>query len=174
MNAAKGITVNELLMTITVLAVLASLAIPSYHHVMSRMESFRVERQLREFFGYGRSKAFLESNRIAICPTIDYQRCANQKNWDQGILVFHDHKNRNRVFDEGEKLLYKHQFNLKYGSLQWRGFGVNGNMIFHDRHINLTGSNGSFYYCNPQTPQLSKRIIISPTGLIRVESGTKC
>lgn len=174
MNNSKGFTVTELLITLVVFAILASIAIPSYHHTMSRIESFQLERQLRELFRYSRYKAYIEYSRIAVCPTIDYQKCANQKNWDQGILVFYDNKYRNRVLDQGEQLLYKHKFNLKYGSLHWRGFGVSGNLIFHDRHINLTGSNGSFYYCNPQYPELSKRIVISPSGLTRVESGTKC
>lgn len=174
MEKSKGISVTEMLITLAVLAILASIAIPNYHQMMARMESYMLERELRQILNYSKYSAVAEYRRIAICPTTDYKRCANQRDWSKGIMIFYDEKNRNRVFDAEEALLYTHKLNLKYGTLQWRGFGVAGNIIFHDRHTNLSGSNGSFYYCNPHKQQLNKRIIVNPAGFIRTENGIKC
>ncbi|MFB2539662.1 MULTISPECIES: Tfp pilus assembly protein FimT/FimU [unclassified Acinetobacter] len=174
MNLKNGFTLIELLITILVFTILAMLAVPTFHHVMSRVESMRVEHQIKELLLHSRNTAFSLHQRIAICGSQDGVRCIDNRNWTDGILLYNDNVIRNRILDQGENKFYYHKLNLDYGTLEWRGFGVAGNILFQDDRGIPLGSNGSFFYCNPDNPQLNKRIVMSSAGNIRVEKAVKC
>lgn len=167
----KGITLFELVITMTIIAIIASLAIPSFHNMMARQESQKTIHLLRHIIQYSKTQALINRSRVIICSSKDGMQCHNHE-WAKGILVIND-KNENNQVDANETIYTYQTLHLKYGTLVWRG-ALNRNNVFFNAQQGLpNGSNGSFYYCNPTTQQ-HHRIVLSKMGHSRVETTQDC
>lgn len=91
LQRTAGFTLTELLVAMTVFAILLGVAAPS---MSSLVESNALKSQLSDTVGdlkFARAEALSRSQQIVICPTQDQQNCSNQNNWNQGWLVFSDY-----------------------------------------------------------------------------------
>jgi type IV fimbrial biogenesis protein FimT len=103
-TAQRGFTLLELMVTVTVLAVLLGLAVPSF---VETVRNNRLITQTNEFVGalnYTRSEALKRANPVTICSSTDGATCAGSASWSTGWVIFVD-TNRNGTLEGGETLL---------------------------------------------------------------------
>jgi type IV fimbrial biogenesis protein FimT len=103
-----GITLVEMLVTSCIVAVLLSIAGPSFAQMLSGL---RLKNQVDAFFAsvlLARSEAAKSNARTVMCKTTNGQSCVTDGGWDQGWIVFHD-LNNNAELDGGESVVWHQQ-----------------------------------------------------------------
>ena len=94
MASPKGFTLIELMVAVAVLAVLASVAAPSFAPVSGRARAGAALNGLSAAFNYARSEAVKRGERVSVCRLADAQAaspsCAGAGDWASGWLVFVD------------------------------------------------------------------------------------
>ncbi|HUL65847.1 MAG TPA: GspH/FimT family pseudopilin [Burkholderiaceae bacterium] len=104
---SRGLTLVELLVTITILSVLVSAAVPSFTYALA---GYRVSGQINGWLGdlqYTRAEAIKRGQTVTICISSDGATCVTgSSSWQQGWMVFAD-ANGNALVDAGEAVLRK-------------------------------------------------------------------
>jgi len=102
-NAQRGFTLMELMFTITVLAILLGLAVPSF---LDTVRNNRLITQNNEFIGalnLARNEAWKRGNSVSMCASADQATCSGANDWTTGWIVFND-ANGNGTLDAGDGL----------------------------------------------------------------------
>ena len=162
-----GLCLVELLISVSILIILASIAIPNFQILIAQ---HRLENQISRLFKslyLARQFAVTNSTNVTLCPLIN-NRC--QKDWNEPITIFTDN-NLNLALDSNEDVIFEidntfHKDNLTYPRLA---------ITYRpDASINFMQS-GSFLYCSPSFPKLKgNRITVSQVGRIRVRDSELC
>ena len=170
LNKYMAFTLVELAITILILSILITLALPYYHQFKSSQERHLVFRLISNNIQLAKQHAVIHHTNVVICPSIDMLSCKDSM-WGHGFIVFLD-LNKNRQVDYNESLIAKEQTNLYYGTLNWRGTLHFSSLSFMAEHGLPIGSNGSFYYCSSTSKNL--KIILNKMGNSRSEDLSRC
>ena len=139
-----GLTLIELLTTLTILSILALVSIPATDWVHSNRLKSTI-RQLHSEVQLARTIAIKQQKLITVCGSIDGATCTKQ--WDGGeLLVFHD-ININRELDSNDELIRR--VSLPSMKIYWKGSNrrymrarANGTLIEWGRYT-VCGSKNS-------------------------------
>ncbi|MCH7314724.1 GspH/FimT family pseudopilin [Acinetobacter sp. ANC 3882] len=171
MFKASGFTLIELIITIGILAILCTLAIPHFHEMMISNEVNHLKKNLTIHIQKAKTDAQLYHKNVMLCPSSDFENC--HKDWNKGFIGFID-TNRNHRRDHGETLLFSLPLNIKYGNLNYRAFGSTPYAIIFQAGNGLPlASNGSFIYCS-ESPSHHIKISLSKMGNTRTEKISSC
>jgi type IV fimbrial biogenesis protein FimT len=99
----SGYTMMELVMTMAIAAILASIAIPGFKYVTN---SNRIASEVNGLLGdiqFARSEAVKEGQTVTICSSSSGTGCTST-NWDGGWIVFLD-TNNNKAVNTGEPII---------------------------------------------------------------------
>jgi type IV fimbrial biogenesis protein FimT len=88
-QAQRAFTIIELVITVTILAILVATAIPSFRTLMANSRSTNLASEMFMALNIARSEAIKRSARISVCASADGATCAGTP-WDQGWIVFID------------------------------------------------------------------------------------
>jgi type IV fimbrial biogenesis protein FimT len=107
MNRQAGFTVTELMIVITIVAILMAMGVPSYKYVTT---ANRVSAEANGLLGdmqYARSEAIREGSTITVCTSNDGQNCNGgaADTWQGGWIVFSDANNDQTVQAGTEPIL---------------------------------------------------------------------
>lgn len=86
----RGFTLIELLMSLAILAVLVTVALPSYATLIGRTHAQAARAQLSGALALARIAAVNHATHVVACPSADGQRCSGGTQWQHGWLVFTD------------------------------------------------------------------------------------
>ncbi len=103
----KGFTLIELMVTISVVAILATIAIPSFQNFIRQT---RVTTQATDFItvlNYARSEAIKQNRAVTVCKSTDLATCAVGGSWAQGWIAFVD-VNKDGAVSAADTLLRVH------------------------------------------------------------------
>lgn len=89
-NRESGFTLIELLVTLAVLAVVLSLAIPSFKDMIANNRSTGLASELTTAVNFARSEAVKRVKRVTVCPSSNGTSCLTSSDWAKGWLVFVD------------------------------------------------------------------------------------
>jgi type IV fimbrial biogenesis protein FimT len=109
LTRVSGVTLIELMITMSVVAVLMALAVPSFQYVTN---ANRMASEVNAMLGdmqFSRAEAIKEGLTVTICSSSDQQTCSNSASWRNGWIVYSD-LNGNGVIDAGEVLRVGHAF----------------------------------------------------------------
>jgi type IV fimbrial biogenesis protein FimT len=160
-----GFTLLELLTTITIIAVLASIAIPTFRSVRdSNAMATSVNLFLTQLH-LARSSAVTRERRITLCPASDPQTCNNDHTaWREGYLIFQD-SNKNRQRDSDEQLIsYQERSDSQ---IKIVSSSRARNRISYLPMGRAWFSNTTVRFCHRQRPELNRAIIVSNNGRVR-------
>lgn len=103
-----GFTLYELMITLTVVAIILSFGIPNLRDFTLNSRMTSTANDLHAAFLMARSEAAHAKTNVTICASADPMGAANcGGSWDQGYVVFID-DNANQARDAGEAILRSH------------------------------------------------------------------
>ena len=104
----RGITLIELLMSLAVLAIVLSMAVPAFGGIIQSGKSQSASSALTASLNAARMSAVNETAPATICPSRDQQHCVRTTQWQDGWIVFLD-ANLDGIRDDGEPLVHASQ-----------------------------------------------------------------
>lgn len=103
-----GFTLVELLVVITIAAILQAVAVPAMADFVNASRQTNAINTLLVSLHLARSEAIKRKQRAVVCKSETGQACTSSGEWGQGWLVFHD-ANNNAQLDAGEVVLVHQQ-----------------------------------------------------------------
>ena len=169
-NKHMAYTLTELAITILVLSILVTLALPYYHEMKANQECRTIFRKLIANIQLAKQHAAIHHTNVVMCSSENMQSCKEEM-WEQGFILFLD-SNQNRQLDLNEILVSQERTDLSYGTLNWRGTLHFPSLNFMAEHGLPIGSNGSFYYCSSTVKHM--KIILNKMGNSRSIDLSNC
>ena len=162
-----GLTLIELMMVLSIVAVLVGLGVPAARGMMNTGESTATMLKLQGMIQLARSQAIKNKHEVTFCGTTDGSRC--NRAWYGKTLVFAD-LNRNRNLDNNEPLYADEGIEIK-GHLRWRASA--GRHYLRFTAEGWVKEFGTLTYCpGNNRAQHAKALIISFTGRARASRDT--
>lgn len=157
-----GFTLYELLMTLTLIAVLVGLGMPSFSGVVARA---RIRTEIDTLFHaihVARKESIMRRQVVTICPSLDGLTCRPVKDWSSGWIMFN---NRDRDTppqrDPAEPLLQAHTV--------VEDIRITANrQAFTLRSTQKRATNGTFVVCDAADRAPPRALVVSYTGRPRV------
>ncbi len=84
----KAFTLIELMVTITVLGLVAGMAIPGFNKMIANNRSVTLGEDFASMINFGRSASLKHGKRISLCASSDGLTCSGV--WTDGYMVFED------------------------------------------------------------------------------------
>ncbi len=157
-----GFTLLELMVTISILAISLSLAVPA-------MGDFIQNQRLRSDSGrlfmdllYARSMAINQGQQIIICPSNSGSECSDEPTWELGWLLFID-TNNDREYQPSEQRLRV--------SAAMETLSVHSSI--YRRKIRFfpdgsaAGSAATITICDPRGEKFARALVIANSGRVR-------
>lgn len=163
----KGYTLIELLIALTLMAILLAVAIPSYRALSAQNRQTTQITQLVTAINLARSEAISRHSIVTLCKSKDGTKCGGK--WSDGWVVFVDKHGSGKI--DLTTLILRIYPSLPSGSsLEWNGLRSN-DYLQMEPSGGTHGQAGTFtYYPYDNDKYKMSKIIISQTGRIRVET----
>lgn len=166
MNKQPGFTLIELMITVSIVGILASIAIPNYQTLILNN---RMSTQANDFMaaiGLARSEAIKRGTRVSLCKSTNNTSCVTSGNWAQGWIVFTDGSTVGTK-DGTDVILQVH--GPLDGSTSFSGSGNTVNYIAYGASGYGTALAGTVSLCPPSPAAVVGRdIVITNTGRAHV------
>ncbi len=163
MQGRKGFTLIELISTIAVVAILGTIAVPSFQAFRQNAERTTAVNNFFHSLFLARSEAIKRAEIISLCRSSDGQHCATRSaQWTAGWIVFVNRDRDNPAErDDAEEVIAAYD--------GWRAGSISSNRPTYSFRPHVQGVvNGTILFCDPRGPAESRAIIISHTGRPRV------
>ena len=161
-----GFSLLELLLTITVAALILALGLPSFS-ALSAGNAQRVELDaLFHAVHLARKASIMRKEVVSLCPSADGTVCSPGRDWSGGFLVFvNSDRDEPPELDANEILLHRHLAGEAVRiTANRRGFTL--------RATFLRATNGTLVVCDRAARIPPKALVISYTGRPRVAERT--
>lgn len=83
-----GFTLGELLVTISVVGILASVAVPGMQNVVLNNRRVSVSNDMAYSIQLARSEAITRNQQVIVCPSKNGTSCATTPDWSEGWIAF--------------------------------------------------------------------------------------
>jgi type IV fimbrial biogenesis protein FimT len=90
LNRLSGFTLVEILIAMTVVAILLTIGVPSFRYVTN---SNRIAAEINGLLGdmqFARAEAIKEGRPVTVCVSANSTTCSNANTWQNGWIVFSD------------------------------------------------------------------------------------
>lgn len=159
----RGFTLVELMIAITVLAVLAAIAFPNFQGTIRSNRVSTATNELIAALALARSEAIKNTRGAGVCPSDTGTGCGGA--WSQGWIVWSD-ANGNGAFDAGETI-------LRYGQASPKivASAADGNPIAFDARGLRRASAAQAVILRPDEcggQPLQRKLEVGATGLAKV------
>ena len=160
-----GLTLLELLVTLSIALILAFGVVPGF---MDMVDRNRVTAGLNDFITrlhLTRSEAIKHRYRAVLCPSTDGKTCLKTGDWHKGIMLFDDN-NRNSKLDGSDRIIrfQKTTPGITITSSRYR------RKIIYQANGMSGGSNATVTFCGQRGTSHAMAVIISNTGRPRSSS----
>ncbi len=155
-RSVAGLTLLELLVTLSILLILQCVAMPSLHHFLMRNRTTVIIDRLKTAIEMARIEAVEQHHLIRFCASDDRKTCGGA--WQQGQIIQNlDTNEILKVYPglpKGYQLIWKSAFQRnRYLDFNTEGF--------------TQGQQGTFYCCVDHNLQYSRGLVVSQSGRVR-------
>ncbi len=84
----RGFSLVELMVTITVMAILVAIALPNFRDVIHRNQVSSASNELLAGLAYARTEAITRGQLVSMCPSSSGTSCAGGKAFESGWIVY--------------------------------------------------------------------------------------
>lgn len=155
----RGFTLYELLLSLLLLAILASIGLPSFEAMLARSRQAVEINALFHAFYQARKESIMRRRSVTLCPSGDGRSCATSTNWSGGWIMSRD-PDPSQV-DSGVSVLLAHDVG--------DGIRITANRRnFALRATVRRATNGTIVVCDAHDRVPPKALIVSYTGRPRV------
>lgn len=163
MSKCNGFTLLELMITLTIAAILSTLAVPSFSNIIKNNRMATQYNELLTSLTIARSEAIKRGSPLVICKSNDLATPACGGNWQDGWLVFVD-SDEDGVYDPGDsdELVRIHSVLSGNNTLHY-----NRDNVKYSANGLALGSNGTFTFCDDRGDLSSRGLKLHLTGRAR-------
>jgi type IV fimbrial biogenesis protein FimT len=161
-NGIRGFSLYELLVTLSIAAMVITIGLPSFSGTLARQRQ-RVEIDaLFHAIHLARKESILRRRVVSLCPSVDGTQCNPSRDWSSGWIMF---ENRDKDvpphIDPGEPLLQRHAVEPTVRILANRqGFTLRATV--------RRATTGTIVFCDRQDRIRPQGLVVSYTGRPRV------
>jgi len=160
----KGLTLLELMIVLSVLTILVSLASPSLNTLFRKQQVAGESNILFTLIYFARSEAIKRNTVVTICKSDDATQCGGD--WTDGWIVFAD-VDKDGSRDVGDALISSGKIDENY-TLSWSAYGSSNYIRFTSNGLTLS-QNGSFKLCPSDLDlRFARAVVISKTARVRL------
>ncbi len=157
----RAVTLVELLFTLSVLGILATISIPAFRHLIADTRMTSQAHTLFTTLFLARSEAVKRRQTVYVCKSDDGRACVAESSWRDGWIVFAD-ANDNRERDPAESLIRVQRPLPPNLALRFSG-------LAQGRYVRFVpdGSawpNGTFTFCDDRGPERARAIVVFRSG----------
>ena len=163
MRASKGITLLELILTLSIVGVLGTLAIPTLGNLYHDAGRVATVNEFVHALALARSEAVMRSDMVSLCKSADGNSCMNRApDWNIGWIVFaNTDGDEPPVRDANEPLLQVYA--------GWRNGHITSNRNSYSFRPYTQGVlNGTVVFCDPRGSAWARALILNHAGRPRV------
>lgn len=153
-----GLSLLELISSLSIISILGASAVPSLQQALTRSEGKSIAAIVRRSAAAARHHAITNEQSVTLCGVNENGVC--QRNQLQQLIIFLD-VNRNRQVDPGEHLF--HAFDVSTENILSLRASFRRNYIQFNEDGSASQA-GSFIYCASATPTANKRVTVSMSG----------
>lgn len=169
MKSLYGISLLEMLVTLSLLSTLLAVAQPGFSTLLQRTKSEAMLRKLASTIQFAKSSAISNGQLVTICRSANGNACGGK--WREGVMLFTD-ANADGKVNEDDNILRYVSFPNAAGDIDFRAF--QNKQFLQVTGLGFTRSqNGNFTYC-PDNGQasLANQLIINRTARLRYAADT--
>jgi type IV fimbrial biogenesis protein FimT len=161
-SEARGFSLYELMLTITLVALLLGLAIPSFGSIVA---NHRLKVEVNALFHavhLARKGSIVRRRVITICPSHNGSDCQAGLDWSAGWIMFvNTDRDSPAVRDPDEPILQHHPVDQNARIMSNRN-------SYTLRSTELRATNGTLVFCDRRGRTTARALVISYTGRPRV------
>lgn len=101
----RGFSLPELLVALSVAAVMVSFAVPSYRELAAGSRMSSATNLLVAHLNAARTEAVTRGVPVAVCVSVDHAACSGTTNWETGWIAFTDAEGEPGKLDGADALL---------------------------------------------------------------------
>ncbi len=172
MNTASGMTLVELLVTVTLVAILLAIGLPSYQGITT---TNRMAAEMNALVGdlqYTRSEAVKQGQTVTMCASSNGTSCSGSTDWANGWMIFSD-ANNNQAVNTGEARLRLQAALGSTDTLQSNSATTLSAITFNRNGFSSNAGSVTLNDASGTTDQ-RKCVMLSTVGTVQLQSGTAC
>lgn len=167
MRHQQGLTMIELLVTVSILAILMAVALPSFQTFFASNRLATANSDLQSTLNLARSEAIRRGMTVTLV-----RGGGTDKHWENGWTMVVDANNDGDTSDAGETLRDVGPASDNITIVSDEAFKAN--IAFQPSGRVTGGVFGSFYICHDGDVATARRIVINAIGRIRSETTNQC
>ncbi len=164
-----GVTLIELLVTISVVGLLSAIAVPSFTSLIKNGRLATETNDLMVDLAFARAEAARRGKRVTLCVSSDSVACSTGAAWAGGRIVFSDSGAYGTVDSGDEVLRANKSVTAKNVTISATGFTVSTTSTLNYIQFKPNGAvnsetNGFFTICDDRSGNFGRKLEVFTTG----------
>ncbi len=159
----KGVTLIELMIVISIGAVLTTMALPSFNNLLQSAASRSARSALSVSINQARIGAAMRGQQIVVCPSGNQSDCNHDSRWHHGWIAFID-SNQDSERDANEEI-------FSVSQAQSSGIAIlstsGRQRIRYQADGSANGTNLTLTVCDRRGPASARTLVINNSGRLR-------
>ncbi|GLQ46945.1 hypothetical protein GCM10007862_19960 [Dyella lipolytica] len=158
----RGFGLIEQIIVLVVLAVVATIAVPSFRHLLNGHELRLAQTDYIAALQHARNLAVNEQVRVIFCPSRNALTCNGSSSWNDGWLIGRaDPQNKGQLVGPPLYVGGRYRSSLIISGSTAKKY------IWFDPDGSAAGTNLSLLFCVRGEPQRVLKVVIAPKGRVR-------
>lgn len=169
MTRTKGFSLTEMVTSLLVLGLLASLAVAAAERATAAGHAAAERVALTEGVMLALRQSAIAGDDVVLCASLGGSECTGGDDWSAGWIAFQD-ADGDRVRDAGERLLRRHAALDPHVHL--RSSTGRTHIVFQGYQGASAGSNVTFTFCDSRGAEAATTLVLANSGRFRTAAAT--
>lgn len=168
-----GFTLLELMITISIIAILSAIAVPSFNYINNRRITQSQVDNLHRALNMARQMAIAKNRQTIVCPSGNGNACDTGSDWSYGYMVYVD-RNRDDAYSADQDQLVEYVAGVRNVATRQGTSGLADRLrssssepVIFSAQGDAMLSNAKFTYCD-SVQEARFEVTVSNTGRVRV------